>query len=270
MAKNVEDKNIVEISEQYKWVDIDKSVYDKILRPELVAEQERAAKAQANELYKVEYISPKVTSLKQTQTKAASSKTASLSSGKLSGASKTTTDIKPSLAYAPAPKAITTTQTTTTTAKPVAAIIAAPPAPPIIGPLPAGVKAAEDKSLITDQSDKTPELVYMVYFEGRSDQLSDKSKAELDKTIEEIKKNNPKMVSVNGHTDRSFDSGESLIASKKRADAARDYLLSKGIAKEMIRTYGFGKTDNIIDNPEGEVRPANNRAEIVFKGSSTQ
>ncbi len=130
------------------------------------------------------------------------------------------------------------------------------------GPLPA------DKTLITDQSDKSPDLVYIAYFDKGSDQLSDTSKAELDKAAAQITKNSPKTISVNGHTDRSIGSNESLVLSKKRADAARAYLVTKGISKDLIHTYGFGKTDNLVDNKEGEEAPANNRAEIVFKGTA--
>lgn len=274
ISKDVEDKDFAAISEKYNWVNIDKSVYDKRLRPELVEAQKIAAREaannQSNDLYRVEYTSPKVSSLKQAS-KTAATKPAATAAKATTVTTTTKVETKPSMAYTPGEKVAVPqkTVTTQTVTKAVVPTPAAPPAPPVVGPLPKSMaSAAVDKSLITDQTDKSPDLVYMVYFDGRADQLSDKAKAELDKAADDIKKNSPKLVSVNGHTDRSFDSGESLITSKKRADAARDYLVSKGIGKEIIRTYGFGKTDNIIDNPEGEVRPANNRTEIVFKGSA--
>lgn len=136
----------------------------------------------------------------------------------------------------------------------------------VYGPSP-NASNISDKALITDQSDKTPDLVFIAYFDKNNDQLNEKAKSELDRALDEIKNNKPKNISVNGHTDRSFGSSESLIVSKKRADIVRDYLISKGIAKDSVRTYGFGKTDNLVENIEGEEKPANNRAEIIFKKS---
>lgn len=131
-----------------------------------------------------------------------------------------------------------------------------------------GGTIAAGGALITDRSDKTPDVVFVSYFEGKSEELSATAKAELDKAADQIKANNVKFVSINGHTDRSFDAGASLVSSKKRADAARNYLISKGVSNDIIRTYGFGKTDNLVENKEGEAKPANNRVEVVFKGSA--
>lgn len=132
-------------------------------------------------------------------------------------------------------------------------------------PVPIGGAAGE--ALISDKSDKTPDVIFVSYFDGKSEELKAAAKAELDKAADQIKTNNVKFVSINGHTDRSFDSGASLVASKKRADAAKNYLISKGIRNDIIRTYGFGKTDNLVENKEGEAKPANNRVEVVFKGT---
>jgi outer membrane protein OmpA-like peptidoglycan-associated protein len=245
ISKDIRDKDVISLNEKYKWVEVEKP------KPPVVpvaAKKPDATKA-----------APAVTAAAVKKTDAAA---------KAAGATSSTevTKVKPSMAYTPAPKAgeVAAAKTqTTTTAK-------APAAVPATGTQPANVvKEAEDKSLITDQSDNSnAELVFIAYFDKKSDALSDKAKVELDKTVEEIKTNSPKIVSVNGHTDRSLSAGESLVVSKKRADSVRDYLISKGVAKELIRTYGFGKTDNLVDNPEGEEKPANNRVEVNFKSAA--
>lgn len=119
---------------------------------------------------------------------------------------------------------------------------------------------------IVDQSDNTnPEIVFVAYFGERSAQLSAKAKSEIDKAAAEINKIDPGLIIVNGHTDRAISANEALILSKKRADAVRDYLVTKGISKNQVRSYGFGSTDNLVPNKEGEAVPGNRRAEIIFR-----
>lgn len=133
----------------------------------------------------------------------------------------------------------------------------------------AATKAASTDSnagFIVDQSaNDNPEIVFTAYFGEKSDTLNAKGKAEADRAIAEIKKVNPSLIIINGHTDRAVSSGEALLLSKKRADAVRDYIVSKGITKAQVRSYGFGNTDNIVANAEGESVPGNRRAEIMFR-----
>ncbi len=110
------------------------------------------------------------------------------------------------------------------------------------------------------------ELMYMVYFDQKTAELSSKAKAELDKTVAKIKESGPAVVTLNGHSDKSLSTDEALMISKKRADIVRDYLAAKGVNRNILKTYGFGKNDNIVPNEEGLGVPANRRVEIIFKG----
>ena len=47
---------------------------------------------------------------------------------------------------------------------------------------------------------------------------------------------------VTGHTDRIGTQAYNQKLSERRADAVRDYLVSKGVAKDKIETLGMGKT----------------------------
>jgi len=122
--------------------------------------------------------------------------------------------------------------------------------------------------IVADALSGASDMAYLAYFQDNSVTVDDKAKQELDKAVLQIKNSNPPNIILNGHTDKSFDSSTSLEISKQRADATRDYLVSKGISKDIIRTYGFGKTDNIVKNKDGEKVPANNRVEVIFKGKS--
>ena len=53
------------------------------------------------------------------------------------------------------------------------------------------------------------------------------------------------LVLVTGHTDRIGTQQYNQKLSERRADAVRDYLVSKGVAKDKIETLGMGKTQPI-------------------------
>lgn len=54
-----------------------------------------------------------------------------------------------------------------------------------------------------------------------------------------------KMVTVSGHTDRLGSAQYNQVLSEKRAEAVKNYLISKGISADVIETYGFGKTQPV-------------------------
>jgi OOP family OmpA-OmpF porin len=53
------------------------------------------------------------------------------------------------------------------------------------------------------------------------------------------------LVLVTGHTDRLGTQQYNQKLSERRADAVRDYLVSKGVAKDKIETLGMGKTQPV-------------------------
>jgi outer membrane protein OmpA-like peptidoglycan-associated protein len=70
-------------------------------------------------------------------------------------------------------------------------------------------------------------------------------------------------IQVNGYTDALGSDTGNLKISKKRADAVRDYLVSKGVSQDRITSQGFGEADPISDNGTDEGRQKNRRIEIV-------
>ncbi len=53
------------------------------------------------------------------------------------------------------------------------------------------------------------------------------------------------LVLVTGHTDRIGSQAYNQKLSERRADAVRNYLVSKGVAKDKIETLGMGKTQPV-------------------------
>lgn len=79
---------------------------------------------------------------------------------------------------------------------------------------------------------------------------------------------NSKMV-VEGHTDSQGTAKYNQDLSKHRAQAVRDYLVTRGIASDRISAEGFGETRTIADNASPEGRANNRRVEIVVQPSAT-
>jgi outer membrane protein OmpA-like peptidoglycan-associated protein len=73
-----------------------------------------------------------------------------------------------------------------------------------------------------------------------------------------------KMV-VEGHTDSQGTAAANQELSQKRAQAVRDYLVSRGIAGDRVTAQGFGPTRPIGENNSPEGRANNRRVEIVVQ-----
>jgi outer membrane protein OmpA-like peptidoglycan-associated protein len=71
-----------------------------------------------------------------------------------------------------------------------------------------------------------------------------------------------KMV-VEGHTDSQGSESYNLDLGQHRAQAVRDYLVTRGIAADRISAQGIGLSRPIADNKSPEGRANNRRVEIV-------
>jgi OOP family OmpA-OmpF porin len=86
------------------------------------------------------------------------------------------------------------------------------------------------------------------------------------------------LVLVTGHTDRIGTQAYNQKLSERRADAVRDYLVSKGIARDKIETLGMGKTQpvpGVVCNMTAMKEliaclAPNRRVEVEVKGESTR
>ena len=76
-------------------------------------------------------------------------------------------------------------------------------------------------------------------------------------------------VVVYGHTDSTGSDAINDPLSVKRAQAVSDYLLSKGVAENQIKSVeGFGSKQPVADNSTAEGRAANRRVEIYMYASA--
>jgi outer membrane protein OmpA-like peptidoglycan-associated protein len=74
-------------------------------------------------------------------------------------------------------------------------------------------------------------------------------------------------IQISGHTDNVGNDQSNMILSKKRAEAVKTYLVSKGVPTERVATQFFGKTKPVASNDTEEGRQKNRRVEmkIIFE-----
>jgi outer membrane protein OmpA-like peptidoglycan-associated protein len=75
-------------------------------------------------------------------------------------------------------------------------------------------------------------------------------------------------IVVEGHTDSNGSDAFNLELSQSRAQAVRDYLVSRGVPSERIRAQGVGETRPVADNSTAEGRANNRRVEIIVSPSA--
>jgi outer membrane protein OmpA-like peptidoglycan-associated protein len=105
-----------------------------------------------------------------------------------------------------------------------------------------------------------------VLFASAKWDLSPSAQLKLNDVANALIKEDPvsKMV-VEGHTDAQGAASYNQDLSQHRAQAVRDYLVTRGIASDRISAQGFGSTRSVADNASTEGRANNRRVEIVVQ-----
>ena len=85
----------------------------------------------------------------------------------------------------------------------------------------------------------------------------------LQRLAQTLNQNPAATVSVVGHTDSTGSDAINNPLSQRRADAAKAYLVSQGVAASRIATSGAGSTQPIASNATVDGRAQNRRVEIV-------
>jgi outer membrane protein OmpA-like peptidoglycan-associated protein len=124
-----------------------------------------------------------------------------------------------------------------------------PPPPPAAAPAPAPVK----KKLV----------LRAVHFDFNKATLRRDAIPVLDEAVNLLKQE-PQGVGVIciGHTDSIGSDAYNLKLSTRRAEAVKDYLVSKGISARRIRVEGRGEAEPVASNATAEGRAQNRRVEL--------
>jgi len=121
---------------------------------------------------------------------------------------------------------------------PAPAVAPPPPPPPPPAPAPAPAPAPQVQKIT---------LASKALFDFDKAVLKPEGMAAIDSEIIAKLKDVQKLelVLVTGHTDRIGSQAYNQKLSERRADAVRNYLVSKGVAKDKIETLGMGKTQPV-------------------------
>ena len=85
-----------------------------------------------------------------------------------------------------------------------------------------------------------------------------------------MKSHRKSSITVEGHTDSIGSAEANQDISEKRANAVKEYLVSKGIDGSRIQTKCYGKTKPIATNKTREGRAKNRRIEIRFNKAANK
>jgi OOP family OmpA-OmpF porin len=145
-----------------------------------------------------------------------------------------------------------------------------PPPPPAAAPAPPPPPAPQVQKIT---------LASKALFDFDKAVLRPDGKAAIDSEIISRLNNVQKLelVLVTGHTDRIGTQQYNQRLSERRADAVRDYLVSKGVPRDKIETLGMGKTQpvpGVVCNQKAlreliACLAPNRRVEIEVKGEGT-
>lgn len=111
-------------------------------------------------------------------------------------------------------------------------------------------------------TDEAPRFVLDgVNFDTGKATLRPESFARLDGVVEYMLHKTSSRIEISGHTDNVGNPKANKALSEKRAQACRDYLISKGIDASRVRAVGYGDERPVAPNDSAEGRQKNRRIE---------
>ncbi len=102
-----------------------------------------------------------------------------------------------------------------------------------------------------------------VFFQNGKAILTPESLPTLDKLAEQLTTFPEVKLEVQGHTDNAGPAKKNKKLSADRAQTVVTYLISKGIAKERLKPFGYGSEKPVGDNKTEEGRALNRRVELL-------
>lgn len=137
------------------------------------------------------------------------------------------------------------------------------PAPaPVAAPAPAPEPAPAPTPVITKVS-----LEADAYFDFDKATLKQGGKDRIDSEIAKLGQVELNSVIAIGHTDSIGSDAYNQKLSERRAQAVKDYMVSKGVSADRIQIKGMGESQPVADNKTKEGRAKNRRVEIEFNAT---
>ncbi len=107
-----------------------------------------------------------------------------------------------------------------------------------------------------------------VFFETDSSELTDQARATLDKQAQWLNNYNRYAFTVEGHADERGTREYNIALGARRAETVRQYMVSRGISAQRMRTISYGKERPVAICNDISCWSQNRRAVTVLDQSS--
>ena len=114
----------------------------------------------------------------------------------------------------------------------------------------------------TKSAEMLVDSIFVLFFKQNSNDLSEKAVEKLDRVFEILIKNPSAEIILNGYSDSICPTSYNEMISEIRANAAKSYLIGKGITPARMMTFGHGTQKFIASNKSATGRQMNRRVEI--------
>lgn len=124
--------------------------------------------------------------------------------------------------------------------------------------LPASAAATAES---THTVGKVMNLDNLIFALGKA-KIEPESFDELDEVVKMLQTYPKMVIQLEGHTDTKGDPKQNMRLSQERVDAVKDYLLSKGVNKNKVKTKAFGGTQPLSRADTEEAHRMNRRVNV--------
>lgn len=107
---------------------------------------------------------------------------------------------------------------------------------------------------------------FRIFFDWGKPDLTRDGEATLVEVAAAYQRLKPSRVALAGHADRSGPASVNLVASRRRAEQAKTYLVAHGVPAGAMTIAAFGESRPIVPTADGVREMQNRRVEIQFAG----
>lgn len=132
----------------------------------------------------------------------------------------------------------------------------APPAPPASPPPPAPAKPDEDQDLLAVLDGA------VLHFEFDQALLTEESRARLERIADALRKHPEVKVRISGHCDERGTTEYNFALGQRRAEVARNYLVTLGVKDARVETVSYGEEKPASPGSDADAWARNRRDEI--------
>lgn len=131
----------------------------------------------------------------------------------------------------------------------------------IVDPKDIGANNRVLRDIILTPSGETMRLNNLIFPQGKAI-IDPKSFDELDEVTQMMKENSKMIIQLEGHTDNQGSAKANMELSEDRVEAVKKYLVTKGIAKDRIKTKALGGSQPLSNEMTQQARALNRRVEM--------